>query len=588
MANINRKTAKQSKSKRKTKKKIKRDLVKRSPKKNKIIKKVKKKKKKGVTKKKLQKPIKKNKLKKNNKRERKKMSTETVKGGRSPLLDTSHLKVKFPFKEQYGNFIGGKFVKPKSGKYFDNVSPINNEVICSVPRSDAKDVDAALDAAHAAFPAWGVTSITERSNMLLKIADVIEKNLELLATAECLDNGKPIRECMAADLPLVVDHWRYFAGVIRAEEGSVAEISNSEYSYHIPEPLGVVGQIIPWNFPLLMATWKLAPALAAGNCVVLKPAEQTPASILLLMELIGDLLPPGVVNVVSGFGLEAGKPLASSKRIKKIAFTGETTTGRLIMQYASQNLIPITLELGGKSPNVFFEDVMDKDDDFFDKCMEGFAMFTLNQGEVCTCPSRVLVQESIYEKFMEKAIARTKAVKQGNPLQMETMIGAQASVEQMEKIKSYLDLGKKEGAKVLCGGNVAKVNSGLEKGNYIEPTIFEGNNSMRVFQEEIFGPVVSVTKFKDEAEALEIANDTLYGLGAGVWTRNGNVAYRMGRGIQAGRVWTNCYHAYPAHAAFGGYKQSGIGRETHKMMLNHYRQVKNLHVSYSEKKLGFF
>jgi aldehyde dehydrogenase len=569
-----RKSAK--KNKHKAKKKVQNKLVKRSIKKKTS-------KKKRVTKKKLLKSS-----KKTNYRKVKIMSTETIKSVKSPLLDTSHLKVKFPFKEQYGNFIGGKFVKPKSGKYFDNVSPINNEVICSVPRSDAKDVDAALDAAHAAFPTWGVTSITERSNMLLKIADVIEKNLELLATAECLDNGKPIRECMAADLPLVVDHWRYFAGVIRAEEGSVAEISNSEYSYHIPEPLGVVGQIIPWNFPLLMATWKLAPALAAGNCVVLKPAEQTPASILLLMELIGDLLPPGVVNVVSGFGLEAGKPLASSKRIRKIAFTGETTTGRLIMQYASQNLIPITLELGGKSPNVFFEDVMDHDDDFFDKCMEGFAMFTLNQGEVCTCPSRVLVQESIYDKFMEKAVARTKAVKQGNPLQMETMIGAQASVEQMEKIKSYLDLGKKEGAKVLCGGNVAKVNSGLEKGNYIEPTIFEGNNSMRVFQEEIFGPVVSVTKFKDEAEALEIANDTLYGLGAGVWTRNGNIAYRMGRGIQAGRVWTNCYHAYPAHAAFGGYKQSGIGRETHKMMLNHYRQVKNLHVSYSEKKLGFF
>ena len=581
MATKKKKTTK--KSKRKAKKKIKKTLVKRSPK---NIKKVKKKK--GVTKKKLRKPLKKNKLKNINKRERIKMRKETVKGGRSASLDTSHLKVKFPFKEQYGNYIGGKFVAPKSGKYFDNVSPINNEVICSIPRSDAKDVEAALDAAHAAFPTWGVTSITERSNILLKIADVIEKNLDLLATAECLDNGKPIRECMAADLPLVVDHWRYFAGVIRAEEGSVSEISNSEYSYHIPEPLGVVGQIIPWNFPLLMATWKLAPALAAGNCVVLKPAEQTPASILLLMELIGDLLPPGVVNVVSGFGLEAGKPLASSKRIRKIAFTGETTTGRLIMQYASQNLIPITLELGGKSPNVFFEDVMDQDDDFFDKCLEGFAMFTLNQGEVCTCPSRVLIQESIYDKSMERAIARTKAVKQDNPLKMETMIGAQVSLEQMEKIKSYLDLGKKEGAKVLCGGEVANLNSGLEKGNYIQPTIFEGNNSMRVFQEEIFGPVVSVTKFKDEAHALEIANDTLYGLGAGVWTRNGNVAYRMGRGIQAGRVWTNCYHAYPAHAAFGGYKQSGIGRETHKMMLNHYRQVKNLHVSYSEKKLGFF
>ena len=506
----------------------------------------------------------------------------------SSVLDTSHLKVKFPFKAKYGNYINGKFVEPKSGKYFDNTSPISNEVICSVARSNEKDVDAALDAAHAAFPTWGKTSITERSNILIKIADVLEKNLNTLAVAECLDNGKPIRECMAADLPLVIDHWRYFAGVIRAEEGSVAEISNNEYSYHIPEPLGVVGQIIPWNFPLLMATWKLAPALAAGNCVVLKPAEQTPASIMVMMEMIGDLLPKGVVNIVSGFGLEAGKPLASSKRIKKIAFTGEITTGRLIMQYASQNLIPITLELGGKSPNIFFEDVMDKNDDFFDKCLEGFAMFTLNQGEVCTCPSRVLVQESIYDKFMEKAIARTKAVKQDNPLKMETMIGAQASLEQMEKIKSYLDLGKKEGAKVLCGGNVAKINSGLEKGNYIEPTIFEGKNNMRIFQEEIFGPVVSVTKFKDEKEALEIANDTLYGLGAGVWTRNGNLAYRMGREIQAGRVWTNCYHAYPAHAAFGGYKQSGIGRETHKMMLNHYRQVKNLHVSYSEKKLGFF
>jgi len=571
MAIKKKKVAKKPKSK--TKKKSKISLVKRLSIKNKKIKIVKK-------------TIKTNKT--NNNRERGKMSTETVKGGRSPLLDTSHLKVPFPFKNKYGNFIGGKFVEPKSGKYFGNVSPINNEVICEVPRSDAKDVEAALDAAHAAFPTWGVTSITERSNILLKIADVIEKNLNLLATAECLDNGKPIRECMAADLPLVVDHWRYFAGVIRAEEGSVSEISNNEYSYHIPEPLGVVAQIIPWNFPLLMATWKIAPALAAGNCVVLKPAEQTPASILLLMELIGDLLPPGVLNIVSGFGLEAGKPLASSKRIAKIAFTGETTTGRLIMQYASQNLIPITLELGGKSPNVFFADIMDKDDDFFDKCLEGFVMFTLNQGEVCTCPSRALVQESIYDKFMERAVARTKAVKQDNPLKMETMIGAQASVEQMEKIKSYLDLGKKEGAKVLCGGNVAKLNGGLEKGNYIEPTIFEGDNSMRVFQEEIFGPVVSVTKFKDEAHALEIANDTLYGLGAGVWTRNGNVAYRMGRGIQAGRVWTNCYHAYPAHAAFGGYKQSGIGRETHKMMLNHYRQVKNLHVSYSEKKLGFF
>ncbi len=563
--------------------------------KRKAIKRERKKTKKSIKRKKKLKSGTTRKLSRSSKKAKSKSKKRKTNGGKmsaemklSSVLDTSHLKVKFPFKAKYGNYINGKFVEPKSGKYFDNTSPISNEKICAVARSNEKDVDAALDAAHAAFPSWGKTSITERSNMLLKVADAIEKNLNTLAVAECLDNGKPIRECMAADLPLVIDHWRYFAGVIRAEEGSIAEISSGEYSYHIPEPLGVVGQIIPWNFPLLMATWKLAPALAAGNCVVLKPAEQTPASIMVLMELIGDILPPGVVNIVSGFGLEAGKPLASSKRIRKVAFTGETTTGRLIMQYASQNLIPITLELGGKSPNIYFEDVMDKDDDFFDKCLEGFAMFTLNQGEVCTCPSRALVQESIYDKFMERAVARTKAVKQDNPLKMETMIGAQASLEQMEKIKSYLDLGKKEGAKVLCGGNVAKINSGLEKGNYIEPTIFEGKNDMRIFQEEIFGPVVSVTKFKDEKEALEIANDTLYGLGAGVWTRNGNRAFRMGREIQAGRVWTNCYHAYPAHAAFGGYKQSGIGRETHKMMLNHYRQVKNLHVSYSEKKLGFF
>ena len=515
-----------------------------------------------------------------------KMSAEAMKV--SSVLDTSHLKGKFPFKAKYGNYINGKFVEPLSGKYFDNVSPISNEKICSVARSNEKDVEAALDAAHAAFPEWGKTDITTRSNILYKIADVLEKNLNLLAVAECLDNGKPIRECMAADLPLVIDHWRYFAGVIRAEEGSIAEIANNQYSYNFHEPLGVVGQIVPWNFPLLMATWKLAPALAAGNCSVLKPAEQTPASIMIMMELIGDLLPPGVVNIVSGFGLEAGKPLASSKRVAKVAFTGETTTGRLIMQYAAQNIIPITLELGGKSPNIFFEDVMDKDDDFFDKCIEGFVMFNLNQGEVCTCPSRALVQESIYDKFMERAIARTKAVVQDNPLKMETMIGAQASVEQMEKIKSYLELGKKEGAKVLTGGSEAKLNSGLEKGNYIQPTVFEAKNDMRISQEEIFGPVVSVIKFKDEAEALKIANDTLYGLGAAVWTRNGNIAHRMGRAIQAGIVWTNCYHAYPAHSPFGGYKQSGVGRETHKMMLNHYRQNKNLHVSYAEKKLGFF
>ena len=568
----------------KTKKK-KSKLVKYSRKKTKTKKRVVAKK--SATKKRSKKSRKNNKLKnKTKKREVKNMSAEEMKV--SSALDTSHLKVKFPFKAKYGNYINGKFVEPKSGKYFDNPSPITNETICSVARSNEQDVEAALDAAHGAFPKWGKTSITERSIMLNKIADVLEANAQLLATAETMDNGKPIRETAGADIPLTIDHFRYFAGVIRAEEGSVAEISNDMYAYHIPEPLGVVGQIIPWNFPLLMAAWKVAPALAAGNCIVLKPAEQTPASIMVMMDLIGDLIPPGVLNVVSGYGLEAGKPLASSKRVKKVAFTGETTTGRLIMQYASQNLIPITLELGGKSPNIFFEDIMLEDDAYLSKCFEGFAMFAFNQGEVCTCPSRALVQESIYEKFMEKALERVKNIKQDNPLISDTALGAQASVEQMDKIKSYLDLGKKEGAEVLAGGDIAKLNSGLEKGNYIQPTVFKGNNKMRIFQEEIFGPVVSVTTFKDKAEALEIANDTLYGLGAGVWTRNINTAYKFGRSIEAGRVWTNCFHAYPAHAAFGGYKQSGIGRETHKMMLNHYRQTKNLLVSYKEEPDGFY
>ena len=445
-----------------------------------------------------------------------------------------------------------------------------------------------MDAAHAAKDGWGKTSATERANILLKIADRMEQNLETISLAETIDNGKPIRECMAADIPLAIDHFRYFASAVRAQEGSIGEIDHETMAYHFHEPLGVVGQIIPWNFPILMAVWKLAPALAAGNCIVLKPAEQTPVSIMVLIEIIGDLLPAGVLNVVNGFGLEAGKPLASSSRIAKIAFTGETTTGRLIMQYASQNIIPVTLELGGKSPNIFFEDIMDKDDSFFDKALEGFTMFALNQGEVCTCPSRAVIQESIYDQFMERALERVKAVTQGSPLEASTMIGAQASSEQMEKILSYIKLGQEEGAELLTGGNRTMLEGEHADGYYIEPTVFKGTNKMRIFQEEIFGPVVSVTTFKDEAEALEIANDTLYGLGAGVWTRNGNTAFRMGKGIQAGRVWTNCYHAYPAHAAFGGYKSSGIGRETHKMMLDHYQQTKNLLVSYTETKLGFF
>lgn len=496
--------------------------------------------------------------------------------------------VESPFKLKYGNYIGGEWREPVNGRYFENTTPVTGGVLCEVARSDEKDIELALDAAHAAKEKWGQTSSTERSNILMKIAQVMEDNLELLARAETWDNGKPIRETMAADIPLAIDHFRYFASCIRAQEGSISQIDNDTVAYHFHEPLGVVGQIIPWNFPILMATWKLAPALAAGNCVVLKPAEQTPASILVLLELIGDLLPPGVLNVVNGFGLEAGKPLATSPRIAKIAFTGETSTGRLIMQYASQNLIPVTLELGGKSPNIFFDDVMADDDDFLDKALEGFAMFALNQGEVCTCPSRALVQESIYDRFMEKAVKRVEAIKQGNPLDPSTMIGAQASSEQLEKILAYLDIGRQEGAKVLTGGARNDLGGDLANGFYVKPTVFAGHNKMRIFQEEIFGPVVSVTTFKDEKEALEIANDTLYGLGAGVWTRNGNRAYRFGRGIQAGRVWTNCYHAYPAHAAFGGYKQSGVGRENHKMMLDHYQQTKNMLVSYSTKALGFF
>ncbi|MDT9593420.1 aldehyde dehydrogenase family protein [Nocardioides zeae] len=489
---------------------------------------------------------------------------------------------------RYGHYIGGEWVDPIKGNYFENISPVTGKAFTEIARGTSEDIEAALDAAHAAAPAWGKTSAAERANILNKIADRIEENLASLAVAETWDNGKAVRETLAADLPLAVDHFRYFAGALRAQEGGISEIDSTTIAYHFHEPLGVVGQIIPWNFPILMGVWKLAPALAAGNAVVLKPAEQTPWSILKLFELIGDLLPKGVVNVVNGFGVEAGKPLASNPRIAKIAFTGETTTGRLIMQYASQNLIPVTLELGGKSPNIFFESVASQRDAFYDKALEGFAMFALNQGEVCTCPSRALVQRSIYSDFVADSVKRVEAIKQGNPLDDTTMIGAQASNDQLEKILSYIDIGKQEGAKILTGGERQVLDGDLSEGYYVQPTIFEGDNSMRIFQEEIFGPVVSLTGFDDEADALKIANDTLYGLGAGVWSRDGSQAFRAGKEIQAGRVWTNNYHAYPAHAAFGGYKQSGIGRENHKMMLDHYQQTKNLLVSYSPDALGFF
>lgn len=495
---------------------------------------------------------------------------------------------KVTYQARYDNFIGGRFTPPVKGQYFDVITPITGKVYTQAARSTAEDIELALDAAHAAADAWGRTDVTTRSHILLKIADRIEANLELLAYAETVDNGKAIRETLAADIPLAVDNFRYFAGAIRAQEGGISEIDANTVAYHFQEPLGVVGQIIPWNFPILMAAWKLAPALATGNCVVLKPAESTPISIMILAGLIADLLPPGVLNIVNGFGREAGMPLATSKRIAKVAFTGSTTTGRVIAQAAANNLIPSTLELGGKSPNIFFPDVMSHDDAFLDKAIEGLVLFALNQGEVCTCPSRALIHESIYDQFIGRALKRVAAIRHGNPLDTETMMGAQASKEQLTKILSYLDLGRQEGAQVLIGGSQAHLGGELEGGYYVQPTLFKGHNRMRIFQEEIFGPVLAVTTFKTEEEALSIANDTLYGLGAGVWSRNGNVAYRMGRAIKAGRVWLNCYHLYPAHAAFGGYKESGIGREDHKMMLAHYQQTKNLLASYSENKLGFF
>lgn len=492
------------------------------------------------------------------------------------------------FKAQYENFIGGKWVPPVNGNYFSNTSPVNGEEFCKIPRSCTQDIELALDAAHAAKDAWGKTSVQERSNLLLKIADRIDQNLEALAVAETWENGKAVRETLAADIPLSSDHFRYFAGCLRSQEGSLSEIDNGTVAYHFHEPLGVVGQIIPWNFPLLMAAWKIAPALAAGNCIVLKPAEQTPASILVLVELIEDLLPAGVLNIVNGYGKEAGEALATSTRIAKLAFTGSTAVGHHILKCAAENLIPSTVELGGKSPNIYFSDVTQHEDDYLEKCAEGFVLGFFNQGEVCTCPSRALIQEDIFDQFMEKVLEKTKKIVRGNPLDTETMVGAQASQEQFDKIMGYLNIGKQEGAKVLSGGDQESLGDALNNGYYIQPTILQGDNSMRIFQEEIFGPVIAVTTFKDEAEALEIANDTAYGLGAGVWTRDSNLAYRMGRGIQAGRVWTNCYHLYPAHAAFGGYKKSGIGRETHKMMLDHYQQTKNLLVSYSTSPLGFF
>lgn len=492
------------------------------------------------------------------------------------------------FKPHYDNYINGKWTAPASGKYFDVITPLDGTLMTKAAHSNAQDLDLAVNAAFEAFKTWGKTSATQRSIILNKIADRIEANLEMIAAVETTDNGKPIRETLNADIPLAIDHFRYFAGVIRAEEGSLSELDTNTVSLIVNEPLGVVAQIIPWNFPILMAVWKLAPALAAGNCVVLKPAESTPISILVLMEIIEDLLPAGVVNIVNGFGAELGQDLVTNPKVAKAAFTGSTATGRLVMQYATENIIPVTLELGGKSPNVFFESVMDADDEFLDKALEGAALFALNQGEICTCPSRLLIQESIYDQFIEKVVARVNAIKAGNPLDTSTMIGAQASKIQYDKILNYINLGKEEGAEVLTGGEANHLEGEIENGYYIKPTLLKGHNKMRVFQEEIFGPVLAVTTFKDEADAIAIANDTIYGLGAGVWTRDAHQLYQIPRAIQAGRVWVNNYHNYPAGAPFGGYKLSGIGRENHKMMLDHYRQTKNMLISYDKKAMGFF
>lgn len=510
---------------------------------------------------------------------------------KEPIMEEGLLeqvKKKVNLKAKYGNWIGGNFSEPVGGKYFDNLSPVNGQVYCQVARSDARDVEKALDAAHAAQAGWGKLAPAQRSATLNKIADRMEQNIEALAYAESWDKGKPLREAMAADIPMAIDHFRYFAACCRTEESGISQIDEDTVAYHFNEPLGVVAAIIPWNFPLVLTAWKMAPALAAGNAIIIKPAEQTPVSIMVLMELIADLLPPGLVNVVQGFGPEAGAPLAQSPRVNKVTFTGETSTGKLIMQYASQNIVPVTLELGGKSPNIFFEDIFDEDDDMLDKALEGFTMFALNQGEVCTCPSRALIHEKIYDRFMERALKRVEKITVGNPLELGTMMGAQASEQQLDKILSYVGIGKNEGATLLAGGKRAQPGGELNKGYFMTPTVFQGDNSMRVFREEIFGPVVSVTTFKNEEEALQIANDTPYGLSGAVWTRSQNTAYRAGRAMKAGRVWVNSYHLYPAHAAFGGYKQSGIGRENHHMMLGHFQQTKNMLVSYSQKALGFF
>ena len=504
----------------------------------------------------------------------------------SGILDP--IKAKLQVKARYGNWINNKYVEPVGGEYFDSISPITGTAFCQVARSDEKDINLALDAAHKAAETWGVMAPAQRAVILNKIGDRIEENLEKLALAETLDMGKPLREAMAGDLPMVIDHFRYFAAACRTDDSTVSQIDNDTVAYHFHEPVGVVGAIIPWNFPLTLTAWKTAPALAAGNTIVIKPAEQSPLSIMMLMEMIADIVPPGVINVVHGFGPEAGKALATSNRVGKLTFTGETTTGKLIMQYASQNIVPLTLELGGKSPNIFFPDIFAADDDLANKALEGFAMFALNKGEVCTSPSRVLVHEKIYDKFMEKAIARVNKITVGNPFELTTMMGPQASDDQFKKVLSYIDIGQKEGAKLLAGGDKAKLGGELDNGYFIKPTIFEGNNDMRIFREEIFGPVVSVTRFKDFDDAMRIANDTSYGLTAGVWTRDINVSYRAARAIKAGRIWINSYHLYPTHAAFGGYKQSGIGRENHRMMLGHFQQTKNVLVSYSEKALGFF
>lgn len=486
-------------------------------------------------------------------------------------------------QHKYQLFIGGKWKDASDGGTFKTISPADGKVLAECAQATREDVDEAVKAAWKAFAAWKNTSVNERAAVLNRIADMIDANTENLAMVESLDNGKPIRETMAVDIPMAAQHFRYFAGCIMADEGSANILGTDTLSLILREPIGVVGQIVPWNFPFLMAAWKLAPVLASGCCTVFKPSSVTPLSVLELARLIQDVVPAGVFNVITGSGSRSGQYMLEHDGFRKLAFTGSTEVGRDVAMAAAKRLIPATLELGGKSANIFFEDCD------WEMAMDGLQMGILfNQGQVCCAGSRVFVQESIYDKFVEEAVKRFNAVKVGMPWEKDTQMGAQINEHQVQHILEYIEIGKKEGARVACGGERA-AEGDLAKGAFMQPTLLvDVDNHMRVAQEEIFGPVACVIKFRDEAEVIEMANDNPYGLGGAVWTRDINRAIRVARGIETGRMWVNTYNAIPEGAPFGGYKQSGIGRETHKIMLEHYTQMKNIMINLSELPTGFY